>query len=84
MNKNYPLENIRLFVERLSSYCQDKEQSAHIDSSETKKKIEEDTLPEIKALTRQWEEMLLLRRDRCYFQESWTRFRYTIQVFVLR
>lgn len=62
INKRYPLENIRFFVERLGSYCQEKEQSAHSDSSETKKKIEKDTIPEIEALTRQWEEMNVISR----------------------
>lgn len=62
INKKYPLENIRLFVERLGSYCLDKEQSARSDSNETKRKIEEATMPEIEAMTGQWEEMNVISR----------------------
>lgn len=62
MIKKYPLESIRLLVERLGLYCMDKEQSARSDSNETKKEIEENTTPEIEALTHQWKTMNAISR----------------------
>lgn len=60
--KGYSLEDIRLFVERLRSYCQYKEQNAQADSIETERKIQENTLPEIERLTQQWAKINVITR----------------------
>lgn len=60
--KGYSLENINLFVERLHSYCQHKEQNAQAGSSETERRIEESILPKIEKLTQQWENMNAITR----------------------
>lgn len=60
--KGYSLENIRLFVKRLHSYCQSKEQDAQSDSAEAERRIKEYILPEIKNQTQQWINLNVITR----------------------
>lgn len=61
-NEKYSLESIRLFVKRLSLYCDNKVDETNTDSCETQKRIEENTIPEIEALTQQWKNLNAITR----------------------
>lgn len=61
-NGKYPLENIRLFVEQLSSYCQNKEQDAYSDNDAIKRRIEKGITPEIEYLKQEWKKMNAITR----------------------
>lgn len=62
-NEKHPLASIRLFVERLRLYCKNKVQEINADSSETQKRMEESTMPEIEALTQQWKNQNVITRS---------------------
>lgn len=62
-NEKHPLESIRLLVERLSLYCKNKVQEIYAYSCETQKRMEENTMPEIEALTQQWKNLNIITRS---------------------
>lgn len=61
-SEKYPLQSIRLLVERLSLYCQNKVQDVRSDSREVQELIEDSTMPEIESLEQQWKEMSAISR----------------------
>lgn len=63
-NKKYSLENIRLYIERLSLYCLNKMKNAYADSNVTKKRIEEKNMLEtIDIWTQVWKRINVITRN---------------------